>query len=247
MTNDRLYSIRRVLWEHSHPTLRNMDADRIGKLAAEILRIADGDNSPWTKWGKEREQIAKRAAEVWVPDEDLRNTLNHLPGPELTNTDVAQRLYALRWDEGCSAPDEAIKEECLVAYAQEKATGTEFIAILGWLEEWMIGANERLMRRRQRENEDRIAREKEMAEKRLRSGADCPWTQAVGVADLHCRRNGRLYRLRALDGKGPLEPKVEVFRVHYLEEKRGASIGRYRTRGDATKAINEIAYKDEWE
>jgi hypothetical protein len=53
--------------------------------------------------------------------------------------------------------------------------------------------------------------------------------------------------LRALDGKGPLEPKVEVFRVHYLEEKRGASIGRYRTRGDATKAINEIAYKDEWE
>ena len=247
MTNDRLYSIRRVLWEHSHPTLRNMDADRIGKLAAEILRIADGANSPWTKWGKEREQIAKRAAEVWVPDEDLRNALNHLPGPELTNTDVAQRLYALRWDEGCSAPGEAIKVECLPAYAHEKATGTEFIAILGWLEEWMIGANERLMRRQQRDNQERIAREKEMAETRLRSGADCPWTQAVGVADLHRRRNGRLYRLRALDGKGPLEPKVEVFRVHYLEEKRGASIGRYRTRGDATKAINEIAYKDEWE
>jgi hypothetical protein len=159
---------------------------------------------------------------------------------------LSRRGRAL-WTPAANNSRNMSQEECLAAYAHEKATGTEFIAILGWLEEWMIGANERLMRRQQRENQERIAREKEMAEKRLRSGADCPWTQAVGVADLHCRRNGRLYRLRALDGKGPLEPKVEVFRVHYLEEKRGASIGRYRTRGDATKAINEIAYKDEWE
>src|SRR5208282_68829 len=211
MTDDRLYSIRRVLWDHSHPTLRNMNADRIAKLSVEILRIADGDNSPWTEWGKEREQVARRAAEVWVPDEDLRGVLNRLGGPELTKTDVAQRLYALRWDEGCTRPDEAIKDECLAAYAQEKAAGTEFIAILGWLEDWMIGAKERLTRREQRENQERIAREKEAAEKRLRSGADCPWTQTAGIADLHCRRNGRLYRLRALNGKGPLEPKVDVF------------------------------------
>jgi hypothetical protein len=41
MTNDdRAFGIHTLLWEHAHPTLRNMDRDRIAKLAEEILRIA---------------------------------------------------------------------------------------------------------------------------------------------------------------------------------------------------------------
>jgi hypothetical protein len=38
--DDRASQIRGLLWEHAHPTLRNLDRERIAKLAEEILRIA---------------------------------------------------------------------------------------------------------------------------------------------------------------------------------------------------------------
>jgi hypothetical protein len=173
-----------------------------------------------------------------------------LPGECLTPTDVEQRINALHSEYGgySRGPDEELKEAEFAAYAEEKAKGTEFIAILGWLEEWAWGAEERLRRRREDERRKRIAQEKRNAESRLRSGADCSWTAAAGFADLYCRKNVRLFRLKALDNGGsPLAPKFEVLEVKSIEDKRDVTIGRYRTRSDASKAVLEVAYKPEWQ
>jgi hypothetical protein len=68
--DDRASDIRALLREHSHPALRNMDHDRIAKLAEQILRIAT-DRGLWTKWDPNREEIAERAANLWIPLDDL--------------------------------------------------------------------------------------------------------------------------------------------------------------------------------
>jgi hypothetical protein len=105
------------------------------------------------------------------------------------------------------------------AYAEEKTKGTEFIAILGWLEEWTWGADERLRRTREGERRQRIEQEKRNAETRLRSGADCPWTATAALAGLHCRKNARLFRLKTLDEvESPLTPKFEVLEVKSFED-----------------------------
>ena len=141
-----------------------------------------------------------------------------------------------------------MQEASFAAFAEEKAKGTEFIAILGWLQEWTMGAEERLQRQREAENQKRVEQDKRNAEARLRSGADCPWTTLVGVADLYCRKNARLFRLKALPkDAAPFAPKVEVLEVKSVEDKRGTPIGRYRTRRDASKAVLEVAYKPEWQ
>lgn len=57
--DDRASDIHALLWEHAHPALRNMDRDRIAKLAEQILRIAT-DRGLWTKWSQNREEIAER-------------------------------------------------------------------------------------------------------------------------------------------------------------------------------------------
>lgn len=248
--DDRLHDIIRLLHEYSaRPPLKVPSEAEIPKIVRRILDAAYGPKSLWTKWDKDREEIISRSVEVWVPLDDLLNALNMLPGEKLTMTDVEQRLYALRNEySGYSrGPDEAIKEASFAAYAEEKAKGTEFIAILGWLEEWTWGAEERLRRQRAEENRERVAQEKRRAEARLRSGADCPWTVVAGVVDSHCRKNGRLFRLKALEKSGsPLAPKFEVLEVKTLEDKRGVPVGRYRTRGEASKAVLEVAYKPEW-
>ena len=92
-------------------------------------------------------------------------------------------------------PDEELKEGSFAAFAKEKAIGTEFIAILGWLEEWTWGAQESLRRKREERQRQRIEQDKRNAEARVRSGADCPWTALAGLADLYCRKNARLFRL----------------------------------------------------
>jgi hypothetical protein len=67
MSDDpRPYQIRHLLYQNSRPALRAMDDEKIATLAREILKIADGSSSPWTKWGNERNEIARRAADLWV-------------------------------------------------------------------------------------------------------------------------------------------------------------------------------------
>jgi hypothetical protein len=139
-------------------------------------------------------------------------------------------------------PEDDLREGCLRAYADEKARGTEFIAILGYLEQWMADAGAELYEKRREQNQQRIAREKAASEVRLRSGADCPWTEVKSVTTgIHCRKNGRLYRLVKVE-KG----MVEVSQVTALDDKRGVYIGRYFSRSEATKVLNEVAYKPEW-
>jgi hypothetical protein len=249
--DERLHQIVSLLYQYSaRPPLKFPTDAEIPKLARKLLDTIDGPMSPWTKWGKDREEIVKRAAEVWVPLDDLREALNKLPGGRLTPTDVEQRIHALRYEHGGykRGPDEELKEGSFAAYAEEKAKGTEFIAILGWLEEWTWGADERLWRKREEVRRQHIEQEKRNAEARLRSGADCPWTAAAALAGLHCRKNARLFRLKTLDkGESPLAPKFEVLEVKSFEDQRGALIGRYRTRSDASKAVLEVAYKPQWQ
>ena len=54
----------------------------------------------------EREDVVKAAAPCWIPTEDIRASLNNLPGPTLTKTDVEQRLRAI-WEE-CFAQGDKI-------------------------------------------------------------------------------------------------------------------------------------------
>jgi hypothetical protein len=245
MTDDeRASDIRALLWEHAHPTLRNMDRDRIAKLAEQILRIAT-DRGLWTKWSQDREEIAERAAALWVPMDDLREALNALPGPTLTKIDVEQRIRDFREKQYGSYPKTEIEAEALAAFAEEKAKGTEFIAVLGYLEEWTWGTEERLRQKQEKDRREQIAKEKQVAEARLRNGADCPWTAATGITDLHCCKNGRLYRLRGLQTTNKFEPAFEVLRVDHLEAKRGRSVGRYRTRSDASKAVTNVAWQED--
>lgn len=246
MTNDeRAYQIRTLLWEHAHPTLRGMDREQIAKLAEQTMRIAT-DRGLWTKWGGDRETLADRAAEIWIPMEDLREALNALPGPELTKVDVEQRIRELREKPySGSYPRKEVEAEALAVFAEEKARGTEFVAILGYMEEWYWGAEERLRQKAEKERRERIAEDKRHAEARLRNGADCPWTAATGISDLHCCKNGQLYRLRPLQTTSKHEPAFEVLRVDYLEAKRGRPVGRYRTRGEATTAVAKVAYQED--
>jgi hypothetical protein len=242
--DDRASDIRALLWEHAHPALRSMDRDRIAKLAEQIMRIAT-DRGLWTKWGSNREEIAERAANLWIPLDDLREALNALPGPALTRVDVEQRIRDFREKQYGSYPKAEIEAETLAAFAEEKARGTEFIAVLGYLEEWYWGAEERLRQKRDKDRREQIAKEKQIAEARLRNGADCPWTAATGVTDLHCCKNGRLYRLRALQTTNKFEPAFEVLRVDHLEARRGRPVGRYRTRSDASKAVAHVAWQED--
>ncbi len=240
--DDRASNIRSLLWEHAHPTLRNIDRDRIAKLAEQILRIAI-DRGLWTKWGPDRDEIAERAANLWIPLDDLREALNTLPGPVLTKVDVEQRIRDFREKQYGSYPKAEMEAEALAAFAEEKAKGTEFIAVLGHMEEWCWGGEERLRQKREKDRREQIAKEKQVAEARLRNGADCPWTAATDITDLHCCKNGRLYRLRALQTADKFEPAFEVLRVDYLDAKRGRPVGRYRTRSDASKAVANVAWQ----
>jgi hypothetical protein len=243
--DERAYQIRTLLWQHTHPTLRRMGHEQIAKLAEQIMQIAT-DRGLWTKWSGDRETLAKRAAEIWIPLEDLREALNALPGPALTKVDVEQRIRDFQ-EQPYSGPypRREIEAEALAVFAEEKARGTEFVAILGYMEEWYWGAEERLRQKAAQERRERIAVDKRRAEARLRNGADCPWTAATGIADLHCCKNGRLYRLRPLPTTTKHEPAFEVLRVDDLEAKRGRPVGRYRTRGEASTAVAKVAYQED--
>lgn len=113
------------------------------------------------------------------------------------------------------------------------------------MDEWYWGAEVRLRRKAEQVRQRRIAEEKRLAETRLRNGADCPCTPANGIADLHCRKNGHLYRIHALQRIGKHEPAFEVLRVDSLDSKRGRPVGRYRTRTEASKAVAHVAWQED--
>jgi hypothetical protein len=113
MTEDeRVHGIVRILYQYSARTpLKFPTEAEIPNLAKKILKTARRPTWLWTKWGKDREEVVNRAANIWVPLEDLRDALNEFPGERLTPADVEQRINALRHDHGGYSrwPDEERK------------------------------------------------------------------------------------------------------------------------------------------
>jgi hypothetical protein len=86
---------------------------------------------------------------------------------------------------------------------------------------------------------------KATAEARLRSGADCPWTEVKSiVAGVHCRKSGRLFRLTKASDLYP--GMLDVTQVKTLDNKRVTYIGRYHTRTEATKVLLELISRPDW-
>ena len=242
--DDRIYVVQRLIAEHvKSPALRHIrDPYTLGKLAKEIVRSLDHRGSRWRKWDDQREALLKSACLCWIPIEDLRGYLNEMPGANLTATDVAQRLREFQ-EEPYSGnyPNEELKPSCLTLYEEEKAAGTELPAIIGCLQEHVDREDERLRLERASERQRFIEEEKLALERRFLSGADCKWTPVRGSKPVYCRMNGRTYRL------SPTADKMwQLHRIASLDDADGKLVGKYRTRGDATKALAQVAYQAEW-
>jgi len=242
LDDDRFFEVRRLIFNHVRsPSLRHIrDPNTLDTLARQIVRECASRQKLWDKWSEERDRLIRMAAPSWVPLDELREYLNGLPGAALTRTDVAQRLRAVQ-DEEHSWPDERLQAGCVDLFKREKSDGTAMPAIVWALQEHIEQEEQRLRieqeeRYREWREQDRLAREQ-----RLLSGADCGWTQLRDTADWHCRmKNGRTYRLAPTKDK-----RWTLHRVAALDDQSGPVLGTYRGRGDATKAVSQMAYQPE--
>ncbi len=241
--DERVWAVRQLLFDYvKSPSLRHIrDPHSVIRLAQQIVKAIGRGNSIWKKWDGQREVLLKSALGCWVPIEDLRDFLNRMPGPALTTTDVVQRLKAFEEEEFYSYPKEELQAGCLALYTKEKAEGTELSAIIGLLREYVEREEERLRNEQNQRHQEWRERDRVAREQRLLSGADCGWTQLPKSLHWYCRKNGRTYRL------SPANEKMwNLYRVNAVsDEEKGVLLGTYRQRGDATKAIKQIAYKPE--
>jgi hypothetical protein len=241
MDSERIYALTSRLFEYvKSPSLKHLrDPNSVQRLAHDLLTAVDRASSIWTKWDGPREQIAKSAAHCWIPVEDLRAYLNHLPGPALTKTDVVQRLRAVNEEPYGQYPNEDVKASCLALYETEKAQGTEMPAIIGALKEHIELEEDRLRREREEARLRYQTEERLRAQQRFMAGADCGWTKLDGLNGFFCRRNGRIFRTAQDKDK-----RWSLFRVTGPEDT-GAILGTYQGRRDANKALEKIAYGPE--
>jgi len=137
MEDERVWSVKQLLFDYvKSPSLRHIrDAHSLNKLAHEIVRRIDLGNSIWRKWDGQRELLLKSSIGCWIPIDDLRDCLNQMPGPQLTTTDVDQRLKALEEEDVLSYPKEELRLGCLTIYEKERSEGTELPSIIGLLRE----------------------------------------------------------------------------------------------------------------
>jgi hypothetical protein len=237
----RIPIVRDLIMEYARsPSIKHIrDPYALSNLARQIVRRLDGVNAIWKKWNGPREVVLRSAASCWIPSEDMRDHLNSMPGPVLTTTDVTQRLRAFQ-DEDHSWPDDDLKEGCLTQYSREKSHGTEIPAIIGMLQEYVEQEKERLRQEQQARYRAHVENERNALEQRFLSGADCKWTSVKGSTGAYCRINGRAYRLL------PTADKMwTLHRVQSVDDAEGAHIGKYGYRGDAGKALKQIAYQPE--
>lgn len=238
---DQIDIVRRMIFDHfQSPSLKHIrDGHVVSRLAAEIVAKLNQKNTAWLKWSPERERLVISAAPCWVPVSALTQHLNAMPGPQLTQTDVAQRMRDLQERDMTDYPSDELRESCDALFLREKTEGTELPAIVGALQEHIEVEGRRLQaereaRYRAHQEEQRLA-----LERRFLSGADCKWTPLSGSKQLYCRLNGRAYRLTPL-----VDGSCEVSRINQPQDP-GVPVGRYRRRGDATKAISVIAFSDD--
>ncbi|BCG73362.1 hypothetical protein MesoLj113a_45200 [Mesorhizobium sp. 113-1-2] len=112
--------------------------------AQEIVSSVDRGNSIWRKRDGQREVLLESALGCWIPVEALRDFINEMPGPQVTTTDVSQRLRAFEDDEYFSYPKEELRPGCLTLCGKERAEGTELPAIIGLLRDHVEREEERL-------------------------------------------------------------------------------------------------------
>lgn len=235
---DEAEMVRRLLVEYvSSPSLKHIRNHRaLSNLAAAVVSTLNRNNTAWQKWTPTREQLVIYAGPCWVPIDALMRHLNSMPGPKLTRTDVAQRMRDLQEQNRCDFAREEVRESCEELFNREQAEGTELPAIVGALQEHVESELERLQaehwaRWKAAEEEKRSA-----LEQRFLSGADCKWTPVAGSKDMFCRSNGRAYRLtRSANGQYEMNRAGD-------QDDPGIFIGRYKGRGDATKALLTIAF-----
>ena len=240
--DDRASIVHALIGEYlKSPSLRHIrDPYAVRKLAEAIVTRLDRGSGLWQKWTGPREALVKAAAPCWVPLDDLTDYLNAMSGPRLTRTDVAQRLRAVHEEQFSAFPNDELQAGCLALYEEEKAAGTELPAIVGALQEFVEVEEDRLRLERESAWRQRLEEERLALEERFLAGFDCKWTPLRKSKDLYCRINGRTYRL------SPTADKMwQLHRLAHHDDSTGVSIGKYRRRGDATKALGQIAYADE--
>lgn len=212
----------------------------VEQLAREIVARLDRTHVMWGKWDDQREALLRLAVPCWIPVEDLQAVLSEMPGPQLTATDVTQRLEAMA-TRSYEYPQVEFQQGCLKIYNEEKALGTELRAIIGRIRDYIDEEDARLHAQRAERRKHAIEEERIEREQKLFSGADCTWTQLRGSPSWFCRKNGRLFQLSQSADK-----KWKLARVAAIEESgEGRLIGRYKFRKDATKILMKIAYEPE--
>jgi uncharacterized small protein (DUF1192 family) len=238
MHTDRHYAVYSILTNYVRsPSLRHLrEPHSLQRVTQEIVQALDRASSVWHKWDGPREDVAKAAVPCWIPVEDLREFLNNLPGPPLTQMDVLQRLRAISEEPWASYPKEELAEGCRTLYEREKLAGTEMSARIGALQEHIEREEERL--RVERDETYKKFREDERIrlQQRFISGADCGWTQIEKSKDFFCRRNGRAFRISQIKDK-----RWSLYRIAAMGEG-GILVGTYQGRREASNALQQIAY-----
>lgn len=213
----------------------------LAKLALEIVTKLDQNSAVWKKWEGPRDKLLESALECWIPKDDMLAFLNSLPGQALTMTDLEQRTKHMIEEEYLGAPDPKLEADCMEIYRAQKEAGTEMPAIIGHLSDFVCTQWQRLRDEQRAEANRRSEAARLEREHRLLSYADCPWTQIKGSKFFYCRKNGRVFQLKPNNDKS-----LTLSRVQEVNDSTsGDMIGRYRTRGDASKVLAKAAYEPE--
>lgn len=225
------------------PSLQHLrDPYSIITVAKTVIKQLDRDSGVWKKWEGQRDALLKASLGCWIPVEELQSYLNTLPGPNLTITDVYQRQRAYYEEPYSKYPNEDLKQGCLVLFNEEKALGTELVAIIGRIAEHVENEEERLRLEHEARYKAMRESEKLAAERRLLSGADCKWTHLKNLSECYSRVNGRTYRLTRTK-----EKRWSLSRVEAVSSEEGGNlIGTYLGKADATKVVAKIAYETEY-
>ena len=241
ISEERRSARKSVLHDYMQsPSLQHLrDYQSINKLATQILSTLVPERVVWTKWSQDREAIVRAAAPCWIPLGELQAHLNSMPGTELTRTDVAQRIRAFEEDESrYDFADPEHQAGCLQIYDAEMAQGTELIAIIGQIREFVAAEDERTRLEREAHWKALQQQERQALQARLVSGADCKWSALNGSKALYCRINGRLFKLSNVADK-----RFVLERVSSFDDPKGVVIGTYHNRTDVTQVLRSVPFQ----
>ena len=118
--------------------------------------------------------------------------------------------------------------------------GTEMAAILGRIRQYVDEEEIRRFREEMAQHQREADEKRQALIAKFLAGEDSKWVQPSASEDVFCRVNGRAYHLSPKEG---ITRKLE--RISTIDDPNPRLIGRYKTRAEATKVIQEIAYKPE--